>query len=65
VNTATIVSGLGQSVVGRRLGRSPLSLTVEAALEAINDAGLTTADIDGVSTWPGAVSMSPGPCVSG
>ena len=41
-------------------GRSPLSLTVDAALEAITDAGLSTADIDGISTWPGAFAASPG-----
>jgi len=55
-----VISGIGQSDVGRRLGRSPLSLTVDAALAAISDAGLTAADIDGVSTWPGAFSPSPG-----
>jgi acetyl-CoA acetyltransferase len=54
------ISGIGLSQVGRRLGRSPLSLTVDAALEAIADAGLTTADIDGISTWPGAFAASPG-----
>jgi acetyl-CoA acetyltransferase len=56
----SIISGIGQSDVGRKLGRSPLSLTVDAALEAIADAGLTTADINGVSTWPGALAPSPG-----
>ena len=48
-----IISGIGQSAVGRRLGRSDLDLTVEAALEAIADAGLTRDDIDGISTYPG------------
>lgn len=58
--TDSLISGIGQSEVGRRLGRSGLSLTVDAALEAIACAGLTTADIDGVSTWPGGISPSPG-----
>jgi acetyl-CoA acetyltransferase len=49
-----IISGIGQSDVGRRLGRTGLDLTVDAALEAIADAGLTTADIDGIATYPGA-----------
>jgi acetyl-CoA acetyltransferase len=40
--------------VGRRLGRSGLDLTIDAALEAIADAGLTTADVDGIATYPGA-----------
>ena len=35
-----IISGIGQSDVGRRLGRTDLDLTVEAALAAIADAGL-------------------------
>jgi acetyl-CoA acetyltransferase len=48
-----IISGIGQSQVGRRLGRSALDLTVEAALEAIADAGLTKDDIDGLAAYPG------------
>ncbi len=48
-----IISGIGQSDVGRRLGRSDLDLTVEAALAAIADAGLGRDDIDGLSTYPG------------
>lgn len=50
----SIISGIGQSAVGRRLYRSGLDLTIEAALEAIADAGLTTGDIDGIATYPGA-----------
>ena len=48
-----IISGAAQSDIGRRLFRSGIDLTVEAALRAIENAGLTTADIDGVSTYPG------------
>lgn len=55
-----LVSGIGQSDVGRRLGRSPLSLTVQATLGAVADAGLTVADIDGLSTWPGTHGPAPG-----
>jgi acetyl-CoA acetyltransferase len=54
-----IISGIGQSAVGRRLGRSELDLTVEGALQAIEDAGLTRDDIDGLSTYPG-MGMGPG-----
>lgn len=57
---AAVISGVGQSEVGRRLGRSPLSLTVDAALAAVEDAGLDPADIDGVATWPGAAAATPG-----
>jgi len=49
-----VISGVGQSEVGRRLGRSDLDLTVDACLEAIADAGLTRDDIDGLATFPGA-----------
>ncbi len=48
-----IISGIGQSDIGRRLGRSDLDLTVEAGLRAIEDAGLKREDIDGLSTYPG------------
>ena len=51
--TATVISGVGQSEVGRRLGRSGLSLTAEAALNALADSGLDRSQIDGISTWPG------------
>ena len=45
-----ILSGIGISDVGRRLGVPALDLTVAASLEAIADAGLTPADLDGVTT---------------
>ena len=41
-----IISGIGQSDIGRRLGRDPLELTAEACVAAVQDAGLTLADID-------------------
>ena len=55
-----IISGIGMSDVGRRLGRSDIDLTVEAALAAIADAGLTRDDIDGISTYPGMGAGTPG-----
>jgi acetyl-CoA acetyltransferase len=54
-----VISGIGQSDVGRRLNRSGLDLTIDAALEAIADAGLTTDDIDGIATYPGAAMGAP------
>ncbi|MCK9898406.1 OB-fold domain-containing protein [Frankia sp. AgB32] len=48
------LTGLGMSAVGRRLGRSPASLALEASLAAIADAGLEPSDIDGLSTYPGS-----------
>ena len=47
----SVISGIGQSAVGRRLGRTGLDLTIDAALAAIADAGLTPADIDGIATY--------------
>lgn len=47
------ITGIGQSEVGRPSTKSALRLTLDAALEAIGDAGLTRADIDGVTCWPG------------
>jgi acetyl-CoA acetyltransferase len=58
--TGAVISGIGQSDVGRRLGRSGLSLTVQAVLDALADAGLDRADIDGLSTWPGGSGPAPG-----
>lgn len=54
------ISGIGLSQVGRRLGRSGLALTIEAALMAIADAGLAASDIDGLACWPGYVKDIPG-----
>lgn len=48
------ITGIGQSAVGRRLGRSGLDLTIDACLAAIADAGLARHDIDGLATYPGA-----------
>ena len=55
-----VISGVGQSQIGRRIYRDPLDLTVDATLEAVRDAGLTLADIDGVATYPGNMDTPPG-----
>jgi len=52
-----VVSGIGRSALGRRLMRDPLSLAVDACLEAVADAGLVLDDIDGLSTYPGVAPM--------
>ncbi|HTK16300.1 MAG TPA: thiolase family protein, partial [Acidimicrobiia bacterium] len=49
-----------QSEIGRRLHRDPLELTLDGCLAAIADAGLTTADIDGISTYPGPMAQPAG-----
>jgi len=57
------ITGIGKSEVGRRLMRDPLGLTLDACIAAMDDAGLTRADIDGLATFPG--SMSPPNGISG
>jgi acetyl-CoA acetyltransferase len=57
---AAAISGVGQSQIGRRLYRPALDLTVEAVLRAIEDAGLTRDDIDGIATYPGNMDVPPG-----
>ncbi len=49
------LTGVGQSQIGRRLMVDPVSLTVDACERAVADAGLSLADIDGLSTYPGRV----------
>jgi acetyl-CoA acetyltransferase/uncharacterized OB-fold protein len=49
------ITGLGISRIGRRLMLDPIVLAVEAAEQAIADAGLTRDDIDGLSTYPGGM----------
>jgi acetyl-CoA acetyltransferase len=54
------LTGAGQSDVGRRLGRDPLELTLDACIAAIEDAGLTRKDIDGLATYPGNMAVPKG-----
>jgi acetyl-CoA acetyltransferase len=53
----SVLSGVGRSALGRRLMVDPLSLTIDACLEAVADAGLELEDIDGLSTYPGPAGM--------
>jgi acetyl-CoA acetyltransferase len=53
---AAVITGLGQSALGRRTGCDALGLTVDAVLAAIDDAGLDPADIDGLASYPGSGS---------
>lgn len=46
-----IISGLGISRIGRRTGIPGAELTTEAVCAAIDDAGLTPADLDGIATF--------------
>jgi acetyl-CoA acetyltransferase len=60
IEDKVVISGVGASRIGRRLNRDPWTLTADAALAAIADAGLSVEDIDGVSTYPGATGSTPG-----
>lgn len=51
------ITGAGASPIGRDLGRSQLSLAVEACRAAIADAGLRREDIDGLCAYPGSSGM--------
>ena len=54
------ITGIGQSDVGRRLGRDPLELTLDACYAAVADAGLRPSDVDGLSTYPGPMAQPKG-----
>ena len=50
IERGAIISGLGISSIGRKLGIAGIDLTAESAEAAILDAGLSPRDIDGIST---------------
>jgi len=47
------ISGVGQSAISAKNTRHPLLLTLDAVREALDEAGLSIGQIDGVSTYPG------------
>ena len=49
---AVAIAGLGESDIGRVDGKSGVRLAVDAARAALADAGLTTADVDGLLVTP-------------
>jgi acetyl-CoA acetyltransferase len=51
------ITGIGASQIGRRLLQSELSLTIDACLSAVEDAGLTLAEIDGLCGYPGSEGL--------
>ncbi|HUC38017.1 MAG TPA: thiolase family protein [Acidimicrobiales bacterium] len=48
-----VISGVGQSEIGRQVSRSGLQLTLDAVVAAVADAGLRIDDIDGLAMFPG------------
>src|SRR6185436_8332593 len=59
-NKVAIV-GVGHSRVGRKLERPLGALAVDAALTAIEDAGLSVKDIDGIVNYPQTTGAGVGP----
>src|SRR3954447_23670111 len=49
---SVVVSGTGYSAIGRRLGTPIGLLAVEAARGALDEAGLTVNDVDGIANFP-------------
>jgi acetyl-CoA acetyltransferase len=47
------IVGLGYSDVGRNTGKTERHHAAQSALRALDDAGLTASDVDGVTTWGG------------
>jgi len=60
VANRAVITGVGQSKLGRRIGRTGIDLACEAALNAIADAGLSADDIDGVASYPGPIMAEAG-----
>ncbi len=52
----TCISGIGQSEIYRKPQVFPFELALQACERAIEDAGLTTDDIDGACCWPATPS---------
>ncbi|HEY6623030.1 MAG TPA: thiolase family protein [Acidimicrobiales bacterium] len=60
VDGRSVITGIGQSQIGRRIDRTGIDLGIEASLRAIEHAGLEPDDIDGVASYPGPVMAEAG-----
>jgi len=61
IERRVVISGVGQSAIGRQVDRSGFQLTIDAILAAVEDAGLRLDDIDGLAMFPGGgVANLPG-----
>ncbi|GGL94684.1 thiolase family protein [Nakamurella endophytica] len=58
MSTTAVIAGIGESKLGKVPEMSALGITVDAALKAIDDAGLQVQDIDGLLLHP-AFHVSP------
>ena len=59
MSRAPVIVGIGRTAYSRESGKTPLALAVEAAREALADAGLAASDLDGAATYQVADSASP------
>ncbi|MGO4145678.1 hypothetical protein AB4Y77_11380 [Paenarthrobacter sp. YAF11_1] len=57
----TAITGVGWTAISKKSGRSTLSLTTEACLKAISDAGLEPREVDGLVTYYWAQRDTPAP----
>jgi acetyl-CoA acetyltransferase len=60
VPLAAAITGIGMSKIGRQTMRAPIEHLADAALEAMATAGLEREEIDGITSFPGKSSKSPG-----
>lgn len=60
VDNRAVITGIGQSQIGRRIGRTGIDLALEATARAVEHAGLSFDDIDGVASYPGPVAAENG-----
>ena len=51
------ICGTGYSDIGRAIDRTVGSLTLDACRAALNEAGLTPKDVDGMATYPAATPV--------
>ena len=60
VNERVAAVGVGYSKTGRRTGLGSWPLAIQACRSAMDDAGMTPADIDGVAVLWGVAGPEPG-----
>lgn len=53
------IAGVGYSEIGREVARTAGGLAVDACRAAMNDAGITAKDVDGIATYPGGYDSVP------
>jgi acetyl-CoA acetyltransferase len=65
IRRKVVIAGVGYSDISRSSGKSEGFLTLQAAQRAMADAGMTSADVDGITMYPDRISSSfEGPSVT-